>query len=48
MYERAVVPHVAMRCVRRCDYDTNVNAESPAYAWPDILHDGVDLNDVNV
>jgi hypothetical protein len=45
MDEKVVMPHVVMRCVRRCDYDTNVNVESPPYAWADIIHDGVDLDD---
>jgi hypothetical protein len=45
IYERVVMPNVVMRCVHRCDYDTNVNAESPAYAWLDAIHDGVQFDD---
>jgi hypothetical protein len=45
MYERVMMPHVVMRCVHRCDYDTNANAESPTCTWPDAIHDGVVLDD---
>jgi hypothetical protein len=40
-----MMPHVVMRCVHRYDYDTNANAESPTYTWPDAIHDGVVLDD---
>jgi hypothetical protein len=45
MYEKATMKHEPMRCVLRSDYDTNANAESPAYAWPDAIVDGVALHD---
>jgi hypothetical protein len=39
------MPHVVIRFVHRCDSDTNANTESPAYAWPDLIHKGVELDD---
>jgi hypothetical protein len=45
IFERVMLPHVVMRCVHRNDYDTTANAESPTYAWPDAIHDGVVLDD---
>jgi hypothetical protein len=40
-----MMPNVTMRCVLRSHYDTKRNAESPEYAWPDAIHDGVELDD---
>jgi hypothetical protein len=45
IYERVMMSNVVMRCVLRSHYDKKTNTESPEYAWPDAIHDGVELDD---
>jgi hypothetical protein len=35
--EKVAMKHEPTRYVRRCDYDTNANAEGPPFQWPDAI-----------